>query len=139
MQTKCRVEPESGPSVHPGHVADHVLAEAVAEEEHGVLADVGDEGRGGALVEAAQPHLSAGAHEAVHEAPVHGGKRLHLHLGGVEGLPAEHAGRAALGQTAAQDMERLVREETPTKLRYRSPCVLKDDPPTAPAEKSMIA
>lgn len=84
------VQPELRPSVHPAQEAHHVLAEAVAEEEHSILSDVCDQSRSGALVEALQTPASARGHEAVSEAPVCGGEGLHLDFSGVERLAAQH-------------------------------------------------
>lgn len=76
-------------TVQPSHFPHHLLAEAVAHEEDGVLGDVGDECGAGALVEAPEARLGVGLEAAVSEAPVQVGERLHLHLHGVEGLSSQ--------------------------------------------------
>ena len=86
--------PQLCSSLHRREETHHVLAEAVAHEEHSVFGNVGDKGRRGALVQAPQPHLLVDGGEAVQEASVHARERLHLHLGCVERLPAEHTGSA---------------------------------------------
>lgn len=87
-------KPEFCPFIHPACKAHHILAEAITQEEHSVLADVGYQSRGRASVEAADSHLSEGGYEAVDEAAVHAGEGLHLHLCGVERLTTQHAGCA---------------------------------------------
>lgn len=75
----------------------HLLAEAVAHEEDGVLGDVGDERGAGALVEAPEAHLGVGLEAAIGEAPVQVRECLHLHFHGVEGLPGQDACCAPCG------------------------------------------
>lgn len=86
------VRPEFCSFIHAGNEADCILAKAVTQEEHSVLSDVGYEGWSGAFVQASQSCLSDGRQEAVDEAAVHGGERLHLHLCGVEWLTTQHTG-----------------------------------------------
>lgn len=75
--------------VQSNHFPHHLLAEAVAHEEDGVLGDVGDERGAGAFVEAPEAHLGVGLEAAIGEAPVQVGECLHLHFHGVEGLPGQ--------------------------------------------------
>lgn len=92
IKTKCRCpdSPQLCLPVQSDHFADHLLAEAVAHEEHRVFRDIGNQGRTGALVEATEAHLGVGLQATVSEAPVEAWKRLHLHLHGVEGLPSQY-------------------------------------------------
>lgn len=94
MHRNVDIKPEFGPFVRLGHVADHILTETITQEEHGVLADAGHDGRGRAFVEPTQPPLPVGGHEAVEEAAVQFGERLHLHLRGVKRLTTQHTSRA---------------------------------------------
>ncbi|KAK7822966.1 hypothetical protein U0070_025783 [Myodes glareolus] len=53
--------------VASNHFADHLLAEAVAHEEHRVFRNIGNQGRTGTLVEATEAHLGVGLQATVGE------------------------------------------------------------------------
>lgn len=114
--------PELGLPVQSNHLPHHLLAEAVAHEEDGVLGDVGDERRAGALVEAPQTHLGVGLEAAIGEAPVQVGERLHLHLHGVERLP----GQDTRGAPCNQDRV-LVQPESMDSRQAAAPGTLGDE------------
>lgn len=83
--------PQHSFTLQSGRVADDLLAEAVAHEEHRVLGNVGHQCRRGALVETADAHLFVGGRDAVDETAVHRRKGLHLDLCRVQRLPTEDA------------------------------------------------
>ncbi|KAL0607965.1 hypothetical protein AAY473_024570 [Plecturocebus cupreus] len=72
------------------HFPNKLLAEPIAHEEDRVFGDIGHQCRAGAPVEAPETYLGVRLQEAVGEALVQVGKRLHLHFYCVEGLPGQY-------------------------------------------------
>ena len=125
FQTK-RVSALSSPQlrlpVQSNRFPHHLLAEAVAHEEDGVLGDVGDERGAGALVEAPEAHLGVGLEAAIGEAPVQVRECLHLHFHGVEGLPGQDACCAPCNQDRV-----LVQPESTAVWQATAPGTLGDE------------